>query len=36
MWAFREALGSLPAIDDPVARLEGMIWDPMAPPPAGR
>jgi len=36
MWASREVLASLPVVDDPVARLEGMIWDPMAPPPAGR
>lgn len=36
MWASREALGSLPIVVDPVARLEGMIWDPMVPSPAGR
>jgi hypothetical protein len=30
MWASRDALASLPVVDDAVARLEGMIWDPMA------
>lgn len=30
MWACRTHLAPLPIIDDPVARLEGMIWDPMA------
>jgi hypothetical protein len=35
MWESREALASLPVIDDAVARLEGRIWDPLARPRAG-
>ena len=33
MWEARKAFASLPVVGDPVNRLEGLIWDPMASPP---